>query len=132
MTLTSVYDFPEAALYLYALLVERPSEANISHRRLPTPAEHLAFVQSRPYFAWYIVHEGPTVIGAVYLSKAREIGIFVLREHQGRGWAPKAIAALRKRHPGKCLANVSPENGRSKALFEALGGRLIQQTYELA
>lgn len=132
MTLTSVYDFPNAALYLYALLVERPAEANISHRRLPTPSEHLAFIESRPYLAWYIVQEGPMVAGAVYLSKAREIGIFILREHQGRGLAPKAIALLRRLHPGKCLANVAPGNERSKALFEALGGRLIQQTYELA
>lgn len=131
MRLVSVYEADNAPLYLYALLVERPAEANISHRKLPTAAEHLAFVQSHPYTAWYLVLEGRSALGAVYLTKQREIGVFIFREHQNVGWAKKAIAELRKLHPGRCLANVAPGNEVSKKLFEGLGARHIQNTYEL-
>lgn len=131
MRLVSVYEAENAPLYLYALLVERPVEANISHRKLPTAAEHLAFVKSHPYGAWYLVLEGGSVLGSVYLTKQREIGVFIFREYQHQGWAKKAIAELRKIHPGRCLANVAPGNEVSKRLFEGLGARHIQNTYEL-
>lgn len=129
--LVSVYEADNAPLYLYALLVERPVEANISHRKMPTAAEHLAFFASRPYLVWHLVQEGKTVLGSVYLTKQREIGVFIFREHQNQGWAKKAIAELRKLHPGRCLANVAPGNEVSKRLFEGLGARHIQNTYEL-
>ena len=41
--------------FLYNLLKERDSKANISHKTMPTYTEHLRFIKSRPYRKWYVV-----------------------------------------------------------------------------
>src|SRR5258708_39663719 len=41
--------------FLYQLLKDRSQIANISHERMPTFQEHLAFVDSHPYHAWYLI-----------------------------------------------------------------------------
>jgi RimJ/RimL family protein N-acetyltransferase len=132
--------------FLYQLLAERPPEANISHRDMPTPEQHKQFVHRRPYAAWYLIEQhgrvdtlpesepgipGSWPVGAVYLTQAREVGIFVLRVHWGKGHARAALEELRRLHPGPILANVAPGNERSHRFFQAAGGRLISQTYEL-
>lgn len=132
MKLTSVYRIPNAATYLYALLTEREAHQNISHARMPTVAEHLAFVQSRPYAAWYLVRVRRNVVGAVYLSKRDELGIFIFKAHRGYAYGEQAIRIMRKLHPKpRLLANVNPNNASSIRLFEALGGKLLQVTFSL-
>lgn len=131
MRLIDVNQCPDAALYLYALLLERPAEANISHRRMPTAAEHLRFIASKPYFVWYLLQTEEGIAGSVYISKQSEVGIFIFRAFQGRGLAKKALKEVRRLHPGQLLANVAPNNKRSHALFKGLGGKVIQHTYEL-
>ena len=135
--LIDVYDkygapFVEAVGLLYQLLRERPPEANISHREMPTVRQHTAFVRKRPYAAWYIVQNSEKQwVGAIYLTHQREVGIAILRHKHRLGYASKAIGLLRERHPGRILANVALENHASHALFKALGGKVIQHTYEL-
>ena len=123
--------------FLYQLLLERPAEANISHREMPTPEQHKQFVHRRPYAHWYLLgaedgegRQGPNV-GAIYLTQAREVGIFILRDYWGAGYARAALEELRRAHPGPILANVAPGNERSHRFFKAAGGRLISMTYEL-
>lgn len=123
--------------FLYRLLAERPSEANISHREMPTPEQHKQFVHRRPYACWYIIgaadgdgRQGPDV-GSIYLTQAREVGIFILRDYWGAGYARAALAKLRELHPGRILANVAPTNERSLRFFSERGC-LIQHTYELS
>lgn len=128
--LVDVYAHHEAVDILFRLLAERPAEANISHKRMPSMDEHRSFVASRPYLAWYIVEDrGP--VGSVYLSKQREVGIFIFAKHQGRGYARETIATLRRLHPGRLLANVAPTNYRSILFFKRMGAHHIQNTYEL-
>ena len=130
--LRSVYREDEAPRVLYRLLEERNEEINISHRSMPTWRAHLAFVRSKPYAAWYLLEQDKEFVGAIYLSKMDEIGIFVLRAHQGKGLGKKAIKALMKRHPRKrFLANINPRNTNSIGMFEDMGFRHIQNTYEL-
>ena len=131
ITLQSVYRTWGADQALYRLLQERPPEANISHRAMPTFAEHLAFVHSKPYLAWYMIMDGANMVGAIYLTKAREIGIFIFAQHQRCGYGRQAIAELAKHWPGKFYANVAPGNERSHDFFKSLGARLIELTYEL-
>lgn len=131
LKLCSVYEVENAPLYLYALLCERPAQANISHRGLPTASEHLAFVQSKPYEVWYLVLQGKEVVGSVYITRQREVGIFIFQKHQRHGYAKRAIELLRKKHPGKLYANVAPGNDASAALFHRLGFRHVQNTYAL-
>ena len=122
----------EAVGLLYQLLRERPPEANISHREMPTVRQHTAFVRSRPYTAWYVVQNSEKqYVGAIYLTKAREVGIAIFRAHQGKGYARQAITILRQKFPGKMLANVAPGNEASHTLFKALGSKVVGTTYEL-
>lgn len=121
---------------LYELLAERPPEANISHREMPTPEQHRQFVHRRPYEAWYFI-EGPVgggpngIVGAAYLTKQREVGLFIFSQHRGKGHGRLALEELRRLHPGRILANVAPSNARSLRFFEAAGAKLIQYTLEL-
>lgn len=115
---------------LYSLLEERKPWQNISHRKMPTWGEHNQFVCSKPYEAWYMVMVDADVIGTVYLTKAREIGIQLFIEHQRKGYGRKAVKLLMDRHPGRFLANINPLNSRSQQLFKNLGFSLIQYTYE--
>lgn len=132
MRLRDVYREPEAARILYRLLEERTDDINISHRAMPSWRAQLAFIKSRPYSAWYLVEHEKEFVGAIYLSKANEIGIFLFREHHGRGLGKQAVKAIMKRHPRKrFLANINPRNTGSIAMFEGMGFRHIQNTYEL-
>ena len=131
MNLVPVSKEPTAVRVLYELLKERTPEQSIAHRKMPTFEEHQAFVRSSPYQVWYLVQVDGQYVGSVYLTKQREIGIFIFRAHHGKGHAKRAIKAIRDRY-GRVLANVNPLNSASKALFEGLGGKLIQVTYELA
>lgn len=123
--------------FLYDVLKARPPEANISHREMPTPEQHKQFVHRRPYECWYIIQaqsqDGKETvrIGSTYITKAREVGIFVLQGYWGTGFAARALELLRANHPGPLLANVAPGNERSHAFFKKAGGRLIQHTYQL-
>lgn len=128
--LVDVYAHPNAEALLYALLGERSSEVNISHKAMPTLEEHKAFIASRPYEAWYIIEDREPV-GATYLSKQREVGIFIFAKHQGRGYGREAVATLRRLHPGRLLANVAPGNHRSILFFKRMGAKHVQNTYEL-
>lgn len=142
MILAPVASVPNAVHVLYELLKERPPEAAISHKRMPTFEEHAAFVRSKPYLAWYLIglpdhphlagYQEHTIVGSIYLTPAREVGIFIFRAYHGMGYGKEAIRLLREAHPGRILANVAPGNAASHKFFQGLGAVKIQETYELA
>lgn len=116
--------------WLWDLLAERPAVARISHKTMPTYEEHEAFVASRPYAYWYLIHDGAQVVGAVYLTYENEIGVHIFEEYQRRGHARRAIAEIMKRHPREQFyANIAPHNETSKQLFVSAGFRELQHTY---
>jgi RimJ/RimL family protein N-acetyltransferase len=122
--------------FLYELLEERDPVANISHRKMPTFEQHRAFVESKPYKAWYIVEanvghmlDEPIPIGSVYLTDRNEIGIHILKAHQGYHYGKQAVRLLMEMHPSEqFLANIAPGNARSIGMFENIGFKLIQLT----
>lgn len=118
---------------LYQLLEERTPEQSISHERMPTLEEHTKFVENNPYLAWYFIHDKDEgeIVGSVYLTHNREIGIAVFQHHRRKGHAKEAIRLLMKRHPGKFLANINPKNTASIELFKTFGAKHIQNTYSL-
>lgn len=129
MLLSSVYARHDRHTLLYRLLEDRDETVNISHRGMPWYGDHMDFVDSKPYEAWYFIGEKP--YGAIYLSKQNEIGIFLFSQHRGKGIAPRAIKALMEMHgKRRYLANINPKNEGSASLFAALGFKLIQHTYE--
>lgn len=128
-----------AVLFLYELLGERDPVANISHREMPSFQQHRDFVDSHPYRAWYIIflehrddlYDGTNdPIGATYLTEQNEIGVFILKAHQGNCYGKLAVCHLMNIHPQEIfLANINPHNSRSIDMFEALGFELLQITY---
>ncbi len=120
---------------LFHLLKDRPNYANISHNKMPSWAEHVAFVTSDPYKYWYIaegLNLGSTVdVGAVYLTDKDEIGVGVLRKFWHKGYGSSAVREIMRAHPLKrYYANVSPTNVASQKLFKDLGFGILQYTYD--
>ena len=130
MRLVSVYDLCDSPATLYRLLAEREPHVNISHQKMPTPTEHMAFFCSKPYLAWYLIYVEGDWVGACYLSKQREVGIQIFSEHQRRGHGAAALKALMALHPGRFLANIAPMNWGSREFFYQRGFRPLQVTYE--
>lgn len=131
MELVDVYKDPAIAIdVLYRLLKERTPEQSISHRKMPTMEEHIAFVMSRPYRAWYLI-QGPisSPLGSIYLSKQREIGISIFRNIRGMGYGSEALRAMMSEHRGPFYANVSPYNEPSARFFEKHGFTIRQLTF---
>ena len=130
MRLISVYHSKEALEILYRLLQERKPEQNISHKEMPTWDQHVSFVQSVPYKAWYLIqNEANEFVGSTYLSKQNEIGIFIFDEYQSLGYGKDVVEILMSQHAGPYLANINPNNSRSIQFFRRMGFSLIQHTY---
>lgn len=51
---------------------------SISHNKLPTKDEHLAFIKTHPYRYWAMILEKGCPIGTVYLQKDNSIGLNIL------------------------------------------------------
>lgn len=99
---------------------------------MPTPEEHAAFVASGPYQAWYLIDDGHDTVGAVYLTRADEIGVSIFERFQGRGFGSSAVLMLMGMHgKRRYLANVNPENEKSAAMWRKLGLTHVQDTYAL-
>ena len=72
------------------------------------------------------------------LGAGKSAGVYVVTEYPWPvcdlrvDWAEEGpIAKLRELHPGPLLANVNPANAPSHKLWESLGGKIIQVTYEV-
>ena len=119
-------------LFLYELLKERDSRANISHKKMPNFAQHVKFVLSKPYAKWYVIVECEKNAGSIYLTKDNEIGIFLKKDVQCKGIGFNALKLLMEKNPrDRYLANVNPKNKKSIQFFKNNGFKLIQHTYEL-
>jgi len=118
--------------FLYNQLKERDPMINISHKKMPTYAEHSQFVLSKPYSKWYIIIYKNKKIGNTYLTKTNEIGIFILKSTKINGIGRIVLEEIMKMNPrSRYLANVSPKNDKSSNFFKKNGFKLIQYTYEL-
>ena len=118
--------------FLYGLLRQRDSRVNISHKTMPRYKDHVKFVLSKPYSKWYVIYYKYQKVGSIYLTKQNEIGIFIIKQTQGKGIGKQALIALMKKNPQtRYLANVSPKNKKSIDFFKKNGFKLIQHTYEL-
>jgi len=58
---------------LYELLKQR--RYLISHKKMPSYQDHIAFVQSHPYLNWYIVSHNEHNLGTFYIKKDNSIGL---------------------------------------------------------
>ena len=118
--------------FLYDLLMERNPRANISHKKMPTYNQHVAFVSAKPYSKWYVILYGTNKAGSIYLTSQNEIGIFIKKSFQNKQIGDIALRKLIQKNPKKrYLANVNPKNKKSICFFKNHGFKLIQYTFEL-
>ena len=124
---------------LWALLKSRPEIACVSHKEMPTRSEHDTFVATHPYHDWCLVDVDGEIAGSVFISQpARpsvvgdELSIDLFEHFWGYGYATEALTLMMQRHPrDRYIANVAPNNPKSRALFERLGFKHCQDTLEL-
>jgi RimJ/RimL family protein N-acetyltransferase len=99
---------------------------------MPSWEQHIRFIQSNPYLAWHLIEEGPGIVGAIYLTRNGEIGVSIFEKYRGKGFGKAAVIDLMTRYPKmRLVANVAPQNDVSAKMWESLGGKCIQRTYEL-
>lgn len=132
MRLIPIEDRSDAAHILWDLLADRPSNANISHREMPTWTAHEAFCKAHGYRTWRLIETPHGIVGAIYLTMQNEIGIGIFKAFQRQGLATQAIMMLMTEYgPRAYYANVAPTNPDSRKMFEKLGFAHIQDTLRL-
>jgi RimJ/RimL family protein N-acetyltransferase len=114
---------------LYAMLTQRPRYVNISHEKLPSWSEHVKFLDGKPYNSWYMICWNQFVVGQVYVTSRREIGIQILDGYQRRGLGTKVLDMIKNLEGDPLYANINPRNKRSRAFFAKNGFKLKQVTY---
>lgn len=134
MKFIDVREHPRASAVLYALLEERRPEHSISHRRMPSLAEHNRFVAGyggpyEPYKFWGLIEVSGQIVGHVYLTRRDEIGIQIFEHHQRRGYGRDAVKLLMQLFGDRdYLANINPSNGPSIDMFAKMGFEILQVT----
>lgn len=123
---------------LYRLLKSR--RHGISHKQIPSFAEHNEFVRNHPYRAWFLVRDAEDFIGSVYVHTDNSIGIHledgklpghlrqVLDEIMQR-FAP--LPAVKSVRNGSFSINVAPTDKPLMAALEDCGFSIAQMTYIL-
>jgi len=122
---------------LYELLKNK--KYSISHKKLPSFAQHYKFVKNNPYRKWYLILKSNKYIGSVYISNQNTLGInFLIPTKELYELTLKKVLSILSPLPEiksirskNFLINCSPTN---KILIEAikkLGFDKIQSTYEL-
>ena len=118
--------------FLYELLKNKDPNSNISHKKMPSYAEHIEFVMSEPYTNWYIIECDKKNVGAIYLSKQDEIGISINNDYEYDQIAKTALKSLMKLNPRKrYLANVGPNDVRSQEFLLKNGFTGLEHIYEM-
>lgn len=129
--LVDVYADLGAIQFLWDLLKERDFDSvTLSHRIMPSKAQHIAFVMSKPYKHWWIIFNEERRVGSLYLTHRNEIGIFIAKDSQRLGIGTWALQELGARAPSveEFYANINPKNYPSRDLFRKLGFREYQIT----
>ncbi len=131
--LVSVRKYVGAERILYDLLAERTEDQSISHKKMPTYEEHCEFVRLHRYRGWYLVLDGKTPVGCVYLTRQHEIGVSIFKDHQGNGYGGFAVRDIMRMWKSAGVAfnaNINPKNEKSISFFKHLGFNLIQYTFQ--
>ena len=117
---------------MFELLENRTQFENISHKIMPTFKNHEKFINSKPYFKWYIIYENLKKIGSTYITNQNEIGIHFISIRNQDKFFLKSLKIIMEKHPRKrFLININPKNKKLKQIIEKNNFKLIQQTYEL-
>ena len=89
------------AEFLFDLLKQREGTVNISHKSLPDWKKHLQYVKKHDYQSWDIIWVENTRVGNIYLTKNDEIGIFIDKKSQSKGYGTEALDEFMKKNGKK-------------------------------
>jgi len=122
----------EHLAYLYAILYRRMAEPqfNISHTRMPTFKQHCAFLQGYPYERHYLIMSGEILLGACYITRHSEVGIWLDTDHRRNGLGTHILNQLIKRSEHRLVANVAKTNTPSLLFFLRNGFVLMREETE--
>ena len=117
--------------FLYNLLKERDPITNISHINMPTYTQHTKFVNSKPYYKWYVIKIANKKIGSAYITNLNEIAIHFIKSMLGKNLERLVLKLIMDKNPrNRYLANVNPSNKERINFLKKSGFKLIQHTYE--
>ena len=117
--------------FLYDLLLQRNSDANISHKKMPTYEEHVKFVRSQPYSKWHIIEIDGERVGSIYLTNQNEIGIHLFKAYEDEQRYQNIIKKLiSESTETRFFINISPRNELYINFAKKMGFNLKQYTYE--
>ena len=109
------------AEFLYEMLKERDSTVNVTHQKLPLFNEHLEFIKSKPYDAWYIIEIESKQVGHIYIDNENRIGWFIKIEFKEFGFVIPAFEELKILHKRKnYFGKVNPNNFEAQNLLTKL------------
>jgi hypothetical protein len=126
---------PPHQLVLWYLLRSAQEHTRISNPVLPTWSQHLSFLETHPYFSWWLIlDQAPRgYLGAAYQivsETGATIGIRLFPAFNAL--FPAVLAQVRSRcKPGSHLMNVSERDQARQDQLSALGAVAIQRTYRL-
>ena len=147
-----IYGDTAAYRTLYELLKERDDTVNVEATSLPTYEQHVThcnwFLSGYNWGHWSLIQSDGEIVGAVSCTAKNELGIFIFKKHQGRGYGPKAVLMMieeirRERDAlehmpvtggaNRCSfkAKINAKNKKSQSMFEGLGFVPQHITYEL-
>ena len=104
-------------LFLYELLKNKDPSTNISHKKMPTYAQHIKFIESKPYSKWYVIKFNNKKIGSVYLSKQNEVGIFIKKNMHSQKLGTSVLNILMKKNSSLFLFILRLEKKMSCVFF---------------
>jgi hypothetical protein len=123
---------------LYDLLMRR--EHRISNKIDPAFEDHVKFVNSNPYRAWYIVVKQSKPVGTLYISKENTVGINLdginyekavleIINYVKKNYLP--LPELKSVRAPTFSINVPPKNLSLIKILEGLDKEILQISYAL-
>lgn len=126
--LVPVYDLTDdKASFLYMLLEQRLKEpiGNLKLDKLPSWADHIKYIECRPYALWAIIRLDIEWVGSVAIDYDGTVSVYVIKSVRREGVAKEAIrqamAVCQKRNMANFKAVIRAENAASQGLFSSLG-----------
>ena len=122
----------------YDLLLQR--RHGISHRLAPVFEDHVKFVNSNPYRAWYLAMNNQKAVGTFYLSKENTIGINIseinseqtvaaIINYVKNNYSP--LPEIKSVRASIFTINVPPKNLLLIKTLEKLDKEILQVSYSL-
>jgi len=121
---------PDDYKVLYAMLLDRRPELNISHKTMPEYNKHCEFWDNNPYPTVKMIENKNRLLGYFYLTRLNEIGLFLI-EFDEELFRRLLIEILKTYSDRRLLVNISINNTEYQRVFVGCGFKMIQQTYEL-